>query len=97
MTEMNTHGPCGSGTTLDEIPAEWLALKEQVRAMPWKLRSQIEPLLDEALEQAKFRGRVLLVARDALEQMRLELESTRFDLDVTRREREDLKQRLRQA
>ena len=81
----------------EELPAEWLALREQVRVMPRRLRQQIEPLLDEALEQARFRGRVLLVARDALEQMRLELESTRFDLDITRKEREDLRQRLRQG
>ena len=48
----------------------------------------------EVLEQARFRGRVLWVARDALERLRLDLEMARFDLDVTRRERENLRRLL---
>ena len=37
---------------------------------------------------------MLSVARDALEQLRLDLEMARFDLDATRREREALRQLL---
>jgi hypothetical protein len=51
-------------------------------------------MVDEALEEARFRGRVLSFARDALEQLRLDLELTRFDLEATRRERESLRERL---
>ena len=51
----------------------------------------LEPLVEEAMEHARFRNRVLTVARDALEQFRLDLEMARFDLDITRREREGLR------
>ena len=36
-------------------------------------------------------GRALSLAREALEQFRLELSAAKFDLDITRREREGLR------
>src|SRR5690349_11962402 len=78
----------------DPIPAELLELKGRVRALPPEVRAELEPVVAEVLEQAHFRGRVLSVAREALERLRLDLEITRFDLDATRRERESLRQLL---
>ena len=78
----------------EDLPEEWLILKDQVRRMPPTVRAQLEPLLDDALEQARFRDRIINVARDALEQMHHDLEMTRFDLDATRKEREQLKRQL---
>jgi len=72
-------------------PAELLALRERVRDLPPALRLKLEPYIQEAVEQAAFRARVLVVARDAMARMRLDLELTKFDLEVTRRERDDLK------
>ena len=42
-------------------------------------------MIDDALEQALFRKRILSMAREALEQLRLDLEMARFDLEATRR------------
>lgn len=81
-------------TTVDPLPLELLELKERVRAQPPEVRAELEPLVEDVLEQARFRGRVLTVARDALEQFRLDLEMARFDLDATRRERERLRRLL---
>jgi hypothetical protein len=57
----------------------------------------LEPIVAEAMEHARFRDRILVVARGALEQLRLDLEMTRFDLDATRREREDLRRLVARA
>ncbi|WP_435009162.1 hypothetical protein P12x_000411 [Tundrisphaera lichenicola] len=74
-----------------QIPAELLALRARIRAMPAEVRAELEPLAEDACEQAKFRGRALSLAREALEQFRLELSAAKFDLDMTRREREGLR------
>ncbi len=80
--------------SIDPLPAELVELKERVRAQPPEVRAELEPLVEDILEQARFRGRVLTVARDALEQLLLDLEMARFDLDATRRERERLRRLL---
>jgi hypothetical protein len=65
-------------------------LRERIHGLPREVRDELEPLIEEAVEEARFRSRVLNVARDALEQFKLDLEMARFDLDATRREREKL-------
>ena len=88
---MNRAAPKTEGPIREDLPAELLELRDRVRALPPEVRRELEPVVAEALEHARFRGRVLAVARDALEQFRLDLELVRFDLDATRREREDLR------
>lgn len=78
----------------ETLPTELVALLERVQALPARVRAELEPMVDDVLDQARFRGRVLSVARDALEQLRLDLEMARFDLEATRRERESLRERL---
>ena len=73
------------------VPAELLALRARIRSMPDEVRAELEPLAEDACEQARFRGRALSLAREALEQFRLELSAAKFDLDITRREREGLR------
>ena len=73
------------------VPSELLELRERIKAMPDEIRLELEPLAEDACEQAKFRGRALSLAREALEQFRLELSAAQFDLDITRREREGLR------
>ncbi len=70
------------------IPAELLALRARIRSLPDEVRAELEPLAEDACEQALFRGRALGLAREALESFRVELSAARFDLDATRRERE---------
>ena len=83
-----------SPAACEALPLELVALRQRVRAQPDDIRAELEPMVDDALEQARFRGRVLTMARDALEQLRLDLELTRFDLEATRREREFLREQL---
>jgi nitric oxide reductase activation protein len=82
------------GGSPESLPAELITLLDRVRALPPEVRTELEPAVSEALEQARFRGRILDVARDALERLRFDLELARFDLDATRREREHLRRLL---
>jgi hypothetical protein len=87
----NAASPTSQAPAMSPIPAELLALRARIRALPAEVRAELEPLAEDACEQAKFRGRALSLAREALEQFRLELAAARFDLDITRREREGLR------
>ncbi|SIN81084.1 hypothetical protein SAMN05444166_1015 [Singulisphaera sp. GP187] len=78
----------------DLLPSELLQLRDLVQTQPAGVRAELEPLLDDVLEHALFRGRILSVARDALERLRLDLDMALFDLDATRREREALRELL---
>jgi hypothetical protein len=75
----------------DRTPVELADLMAKLGELPAEVREMLAPAVEEAVEQAKFRSRVLDVARDALEHLRLELEMTRFDLELTRKERESLR------
>jgi hypothetical protein len=83
--------PGAAGITDRNVPAELVTLWERVRTLPGEIRQELEPIVAEALEEARYRGRVLSIAREALVRLRLDLELARFDLDATRREREDLR------
>ena len=81
----------GEETARESYPAELVALRERIREQPVEIRTELEPLIAEVFEHAQFRGRVLAIARDALERFRLDLTALRFDLEVTRRERDSLR------
>ncbi len=82
------------GTARDLVPAELVELKEKVESQPPRVRAELAPLVEEALEHARFRASVVLIAREALERFRLDLSMLKFDLEATRREREALKAQL---
>lgn len=79
---------------VESPPAELIELHDRVAALPSHVRAELEPLIDEAIEQARYRRRTLAIARDALLRLRLDLLLARFDLDVTRRERDVLRKLL---
>jgi hypothetical protein len=82
-------------STDDPLPSELVALQECIQSQPASVRAELEPLIEGALEHAKFRHRVMTLARDALQRFKLDLAMAEFDLQATRRERELLKRQIR--
>lgn len=70
-----------------QVPGELVALKERIADQPPAVREELEPLIDEVMEHAVFRSRVMLIAREALQRFRVDLAAMEFDLEATRRER----------
>ena len=83
-----------SGMPSEPSATELLELRAKILAQSAEIRSELEPLIDDALEHAKFRDRVLSVAKDALGRYRLDLELIRFDLEATKREHDQLMRRF---
>jgi len=70
-----------------QVPTELVALKGRIQDQPAEVRAELEPLIDEVLEHAVFRGRVMSIAREALQRFRVDLAAVQFDLEATKRER----------
>ena len=77
----------GSQSVGSDVPANWWRLKERIQDQPPSVREELEPLIDEVMEHAVFRSRVMLIARDALQRFRVEMAAMQFDLDMTKGER----------
>ena len=78
----------------DEAPREILDLADAIALLPVEYRLRVEPLVNRVLENAKRRRRILSLVQDALGQLRLDMKYLTFDLEATRRERDEYRQKL---
>lgn len=81
----------------NDVPKEILDLLEAVQGLSAESRSKIGPLLNVVVESSKRRRRILNLVQDALSQLRVDMKYLVFDLEATRRERDDYRRQLEQA
>ena len=78
----------------DDIPADLQRLVHAVGELPDASRRDLLPLLERVVESTKRRRRILTLVQDALSQLRLDMKYLMFDLEATRRERDEYIARL---
>lgn len=76
----------GTLVATGQVPGELVELKERIQGQEPRVRAELEPLIDEVMEHAVFRSRVMMIARDAMQQFRTDIAALRLDLEATRRE-----------
>ena len=81
----------------NEIPAELAELVAAVVGLAPESRRQIEPALQRVVDSTRRRRRILSLVQDALSQLRLDMKYLMFDLEATRRERDEYRRRIEQA
>ncbi len=81
-------------TEQDQIPADLQRLAAAIATLPSEHASQLAPLADAVIESTKRRRRILSLVQDALGQLRLDMKYLIFDLEATRRERDELQAKL---
>jgi len=81
----------------EEIPREVLDLAEAVGTLPEEYRRTIEPLLGRLIDSNRRRRRILSLVQDALSQLRLDMKYLAFDLEATRRERDEFRRKLEET
>ena len=86
MTQSSDVGQTATVVETAQLPTELRELKERIQGQAPRVRAELEPLIDEVMEHAMFRSRVMLIARDALQQFRVDMAALRLDLEATRRE-----------
>src|SRR5262245_7959758 len=73
----------------DELPADLVDLTAAIGRLPEVHRQQLEYTLSRVIESTKRRRRILNLVQDALGQLRLDMKYLMFDLEATRRERDE--------
>lgn len=90
---MSTNGPTIE-TTPDELPRELIELAKSIAALPVEYQSNLDHAFINVVEAVRRRRRILNLVQESLSQLRLDIKYLMFDLDATRRERDELRQQL---
>ncbi len=78
----------------DELPLDISELTALLECLPLEHRQRIEPAFARVVESTKRRRRILSLVQDALSQLRLDMKYLMFDLEATRRERDQFRRQL---
>jgi hypothetical protein len=81
----------------EELSSDMSELAAALSHLPLEHRQQIEPLFSRVLESTKRRRRILGLVQDALGQLRLDMKYLMFDLEATRRERDELRRKTEET
>jgi hypothetical protein len=79
----------------DQIPTELIELKKHVEELPLHLRQKLLPLCERLHHYNRLHSRLLHIAQEAVDQLQLDAKYMQFDLEATRRERDELLRELR--
>jgi hypothetical protein len=78
----------------DGIPADLLELTQAIEQLPVEQRIRLLPSLRRVTESSVRRRRILSLVQEALGQLRLDMKYLVFDLEATRRERDEFLKKL---
>lgn len=81
----------------EQIPAEVTDLVAAIGELPEVAQARIRPHLDRVVESTRRRRRILSLVQDALGQLRLDMKYLMFDLEATRRERDDYRRQVEES
>src|SRR4029077_8308742 len=79
----------------DQIPSELIELRKQIEEMPLHQRQKLLPLCERLHHYTRLHSRLLRIAQEAVDQLQLDAKYLQFDLEATRRERDELLRELR--
>ena len=88
----NVHS--SSVTEVEQLPADLQRLVATIHALPLEQSHEVLVALERVVESTKRRRRILTLVQDALSQLRLDMKYLMFDLEATRRERDDYRIKL---
>ena len=80
--------------TSDKLPQDLNDLIAKIQSLPGEYRDDIEPTLNRVVEFTRRRRRIMTLIQEALSQLRLDMKYLVFDLESTRRERDEYRNTL---
>lgn len=82
---------------VEELPREIIEMAKHIAALPADLQGELEVSYNRVVDSVRRRRRILSLVQEALSQLRLDIKYLMFDLDATRKERDELRERLEDA
>ncbi len=79
---------------VEELPREIIEMAKHIAALPDELQGELELSYNRVVDSVRRRRRILSLVQEALSQLRLDIKYLMFDLDATRKERDELRERL---
>jgi len=80
-----------------ELPADILDLTAALDRLPPDYRGLLDHSVSRVVESTRRRRRILALVQDALGQLRLDMKYLMFDLEATRRERDDYRRQVEEC
>ncbi len=77
-----------------ELPRELIDLAKNIAALPMEQQLELEVTYNQVVESVRRRRRILALVQEALSQLRLDIKYMMFDLEMTRKERDELRESL---
>ncbi len=71
-----------------------MRLGKEIAKMPLSVQQELEDSYGKMVESVRRRRRILSLVQEALAQLRLDIKYLMFDLDATRKERDQLRRQL---
>ncbi len=77
-----------------ELPDELVTLGKEITKLPLSVQKELEAPYGKMVKSIRRRRRILSLVQEALSQLRLDIKYLMFDLDATRKERDQLRKQL---
>jgi len=79
---------------MGELPDELVTLGKEITKLPLSAQKELEDSYGQMVKSIRRRRRILSLVQEALAQLRLDIKYLMFDLDATRKERDQLRKQL---
>lgn len=83
-----------NSTPAEQLPADLVELEAALQGLPRDQRTAVLQIFDRVKQSTLRRRRILSLVQDALTQLRLDMKYLMFDLEATRRERDEYRRQL---
>lgn len=77
-----------------DLPRELVDLGKRIESLPLAVQKELGAHYGQVVDCVRRRRRILTLVQEALAQLRLDIKYLMFDLEMTRKERDELRQQL---
>jgi hypothetical protein len=79
----------------EQVPQELDELRQYLNQLPLPWRERLMPLCERVGHYTRLQSRLIRMAQDTVDQLQLDVKYLLFDVEATRRERDELLRELR--